>query len=75
MAEWNCSLILKPCPFCGGVAKMHHWRCSYNKNEIYPFAVMCESCKTRYGAFKPEQISLTEKDAADLWNRRWDDGN
>ncbi len=74
MAEWETNFPLKPCPFCGGEAKMHHWRCSYGNNDIYPFQVMCEDCKTRFGAFKLNQITLTEKEAAGVWNRRAEDG-
>ena len=74
MAEWETNFLLKPCPFCGGEAKMHHWRCSYDKRDIYPFQVMCKECGTRFGRFKWDQISFTEKDAADAWNKRYEDG-
>ena len=67
---WQTHIPLKPCPFCGGKAEMHHWRCSYFGEEIYPFEVRCKTCHTRVGSFSGDQISLTEKKAADLWNRR-----
>lgn len=68
---------LKPCPFCGGEAEMRHWKAARKYNgiheEIYPYQVVCKKCKTRVGESSLKDITLTEKDAVDLWNNRFAD--
>lgn len=59
---------LKPCPFCGGKAKVviqdrKDWR------EYYQTAfIRCKDCWCRTGNF--ETSDGYEKEMADVWNRR-----
>lgn len=48
---------LKPCPFCGGKAKVQRYPHNYS--------VYCTKCGARTILFKP-----TEKEAFEAWNRR-----
>ncbi len=59
-----------PCPFCGGEPEMRHWRAIVNGRAIYPYQVMCKECKSRAGSSGLRGITLTRKEAIDLWNRR-----
>ena len=54
---------LKPCPFCGGEAKVVVQHKSIRK----PYVVVCEDeeCMASVGIF-----SVTKEDAIDRWNRR-----
>lgn len=60
---------LKPCPFCGGEAKLdigEDWDVDMY-NEPYPtacYSVVCKGCGTMNGYFE------TESEATELWNRR-----
>lgn len=53
---------IKPCPFCGGTAKLTRDDPGYD----YPvqFYVRCQKCKTRTGSFS------NENDAIRVWNAR-----
>ena len=51
---------LKPCPFCGGVAKIH----KLEKHSIYTFWVECETCKVSTPTY------LSKESAATKWNTR-----
>lgn len=53
---------LKPCPFCGGRAVMTEYPHLYVSSD---YAVRCKECDASIG-FKFH----TQKDAADVWNRR-----
>lgn len=59
---------LKPCPFCGGEAKVY----SVNlfKHEIY---VKCETCKSRTLTYKGGDFGDTAYLAIQAWNRRAND--
>lgn len=54
---------LKPCPFCGGEAEtsrgLHRYDC---------WGVWCPECKVR------TDLYLSEREAAEAWNRRANDG-
>lgn len=52
---------LKPCPFCGGEAKVQRFPHNY--------AVYCTECYASTIQFKP-----TDKEAVEAWNRRTDNG-
>ena len=56
---------LKPCPFCGGEAKMAWHYIAQNKKQ---WAVQC-SCGARF-FFKPRR-----RDAAEAWNKRIGESN
>lgn len=60
---------LKPCPFCGGKAKLE--TClerEYNSLIDYYF-IRCTSCGCRTGTYPPEYMH----EAAERWNRRAED--
>lgn len=70
---------LKPCPFCGGKAKIYV--CDGNGSffadigtkmfygrEMTHCLVMCHRCRIRTGAY------LTRRGAFNAWNRRVDNG-
>ena len=64
---------LKPCPFCGGEAKMKHGFPGQQKKGVRQAVVQCKSCGCRTVTYRqlPYQ-SYTEVDeqAANTWNRR-----
>ena len=49
---------LKPCPFCGGEAKLNLLLGNY-----------CVTCKSCMGAIFPA-TGMTEEEAIEAWNRR-----
>ena len=51
---------LKPCPFCGGEAKI--------SDMGYPHWVFCEKCGARIHGYTTD-----ERDSIEAWNRRADD--
>ncbi len=59
---------LKPCPFCGGEAKVY----SVNifKAEIY---VKCQTCNSRTLTYKGGHFGDTKYLAIQAWNRRAND--
>jgi Lar family restriction alleviation protein len=60
---------LKPCPFCGGEAKVYdHFRIARGKTWNY-FRVGCEECGLRFPKF-----SEVKEEAIEAWNRRAEDG-
>ena len=55
---------LKPCPFCGGEAKLKQkWGKHEHRRDPITYA-WCKSCKARSLPF------IDEKDAVEAWNRR-----
>lgn len=65
---------LKPCPFCGGEAKMQS-DIRYPRPECEPktaFEVVCQNWDCIIG-FVDERYYLSEKEAAGAWNRRTKD--
>ncbi|ADE57253.1 Lar family restriction alleviation protein [Aminobacterium colombiense] len=59
----------KPCPFCGGEAKICKQKISLSKVEEYcVFNVYCMACKARIKAAKEYDIAWS------LWDRRAGNG-
>ena len=55
--------VLKPCPFCGGMA--HIVQYMQPKEE---WRIMCMDCSARFGRY----AGLDKKEAIKAWNRRVD---
>ena len=55
------STELKPCPFCGGKARLHEIASTYHVLWRY---VMCDNCLTSNDNYS------TEEEAIAAWNRR-----
>ncbi len=64
---------LKPCPFCGGKAKLKVYRNSQGEKEYF---VYCTSIYPTECAVCPDTTFYISKDGAiDAWNRRADNDN
>lgn len=50
---------LKPCPFCGGKARMSAWP------DMNEYSAYCTKCGAVPGDYKP-----TQRKAVNAWNRR-----
>ena len=65
---------LKPCPFCGAPAEIHHASTEYELMVI----VECSNlfCKARIwkGASRDMSIIVIENNAVAAWNRRAEEG-
>ena len=59
---------LKPCPFCGGKAKMRRFASGRMFNRIPVFFVECCVCRSK------TSVELDTKTAEEAWNRRTEDG-
>jgi len=57
--------ILKPCPFCGGKARIRY--SSFWNRWCREWAVECETCKTIAG----DRYKDTEEEAISVWQRRY----
>lgn len=55
---------LKPCPFCGGNAKIYNGEQDFLIYKQKCYSVFCESCKCA------TQYRRTEKEAVEDWNNR-----
>lgn len=62
---------LKPCPFCGGSAKLYYAPANL-EDSIPCFGVSCECCKTMIGTVSAGSTDFfrTAYDAIVAWNRR-----
>lgn len=61
---------LKPCPFCGGEAKIYKTKTTSLTDTLIPcYFVFCKQCCCQ------TQYSKTENEAISKWNRRTDNGN
>ena len=60
---------LKPCPFCGGKARVCNFHYSLLRDEPKDFCVICYDCSASsyHYANKPEE-------AIEAWNRRTNNG-
>ncbi len=61
---------LKPCPFCGGIPKMHMISQDFFDTGTYTtgYSVFCQNCRCA------TEYELTQLEAIEAWNRRVDDG-
>lgn len=59
---------LKPCPFCGGKAKIHTGKEFFLIYEEECSNVFCENCQAT------SRYRKTPKEVIDDWNRRTDNG-
>jgi Lar family restriction alleviation protein len=57
---------LKPCPFCGGEAKLHYWR--DEPKRLNPAVIRCKKCGVETPVYN--KIRLAEE----AWNRRVGEG-
>lgn len=67
---------LKPCPFCGGEAKLQQ-DIRYPRPKCEPrkaFEVVCQNPECIIG-FVDERYRLSKKEAVEAWNRRASDEN
>ena len=60
---------LKPCPFCGGEARICH-KTGFGEWSY----VECEKCRCTTGNFMKSFTHSSDDKAADAWNRRVTDG-
>jgi len=62
---------LKPCPFCGGPAKLYYAPANL-KDSIPCFGVSCECCKTMIGTVRTGATDFfrTPGEAKTAWNKR-----
>ena len=58
---------LKPCPFCGGVAKVYHEK---NHGGIDGSVVRCESCGAKAEWKRLSYDYACDYGAVEAWNRR-----
>ena len=65
---------LKPCPFCGGEAKLFlDIICAGHGDSAHKYYAICKSCGAAGPYFYPRFVGTEvdcEKVAADAWNRR-----
>ena len=64
---------LKPCPFCGGKAKMQRFELRYYKG-CYDIDISCEDCACKSIGLPTDtvyrSIEQAEQNAVENWNRR-----
>lgn len=64
---------LRPCPFCGGEAKMKHGFPGQQQKGARQAVVQCKRCGCRTVTFRQsayERWSDVDEQAAERWNRR-----
>ena len=67
---------LKPCPFCGGEAKMKHGYPGKQCKSLRQAFVQCVKCGCRTVTYKQlayQAWSDVDRHAAEVWNRRCND--
>ena len=62
---------LKPCPFCGGKAKLYSQKVAGGYDYSYVF---CESCKIGTKKYEVSPEYCANDKATEAWNRRADNG-
>jgi Lar family restriction alleviation protein len=63
---------LKPCPFCGGEAELHH-KIEPLCIDAYSY-VYCTKCGVTTEAFPKSFDHSSDEKAIEAWNRRAEDG-
>ena len=58
---------LKPCPFCGGVAKLNTFKTKKLYLRSVGYFIECTVCKNR------TTMNLNAEDSIEAWNRRAND--
>ena len=58
---------LKPCPFCGGEAKMYRYYPPFGRRSRV--TVRCTICRCNSGEWGRKDKAI------EAWNRRWADGD
>lgn len=61
---------LKPCPFCGGQARI-----GYAINDYNRWGVSCQNCGCSVEVEDWKGVDDTEENAIAAWNRRADNGD
>ena len=62
---------LKPCPFCGGEAELHH---KYDLTSIDGYSyVYCKNCRVNTEMFPKSYDHSSDAKAIEAWNRRTDE--
>jgi Lar family restriction alleviation protein len=63
---------LKPCPFCGGIAQVMHYKNAFGKEYSY---VECTVCKCESANFMIAAYHCSDDLAVEAWNKRVSDGD
>lgn len=73
MDGFMADIKLKPCPFCGGEAKMKHGYPSQQRAGMRQAVVQCKSCGCRtvtYRQLPYQPWKKVDEQAIFVWNRR-----
>lgn len=75
MIDGHIDEVLKPCPFCGGEAKLKHgkpWQQNEGKRFAFVQCRVCESKTKTYFQYPYEAWKDVDRYAIEAWNRRAD---